>query len=47
MPNFSYCQTVTLKKQNEHLLEVAKRALETAIEEKEEVAFEYIKKENK
>ncbi len=32
-----------LKKQSEHLLEVAKRAVEIAIEENEEVAMEFIK----
>lgn len=34
-----------LKKQSEHLLEVAKRAVEIAIEEDEEVALEYVKSE--
>ena len=35
-------QSFTLKKQSEHLLEVAKRAVEIAIEENEEVAIELI-----
>lgn len=36
-------ESFRLKKQSEHLLEVAKRAVEVAIEENEEVAMEYIK----
>jgi len=35
-------QSFTLKKQSKHLLEVAKRAVEIAIEENEEVAIEWI-----
>ena len=35
-------QSFTLKKQGEHLLEVAKRGIEIAIEENEEIALEYI-----
>lgn len=35
-------ESFSLKKQSEHLLEVAKRAVEIAIEENEEVAIEYI-----
>lgn len=35
-------QSFSLKKQSEHLLEVAKKVVEIAIEENEEVAFEYI-----
>ncbi len=38
-------QSFSLKKQSEHLLEVAKRAVEIAIEESESVALEYIAKE--
>jgi len=38
-------QSFTLKKESEHLLEVAKRAVEIAIEESETVALEFIKKE--
>ena len=38
-------QSFTLKKQSEHLLEVAKRAVEIAIEESESIALEFIKKE--
>ena len=37
-------QSQILKKQSEHLLEVAKRAVEIAIEENEEVAMAYINK---
>jgi len=37
-------QSFTLKHQSEHLLEVAKRAVEIAIEENEEKAIEYINK---
>lgn len=40
-------QSFSLKKQSEHLLEVAKQAVEKAIEESEEVAMEWIKKEMK
>ncbi len=36
-------ESFSLKKQSEHLLEVAKRAVEIAIEENEEVAIKYIK----
>jgi len=36
-----------LKKESEHLLEVAKRAVEIAIEENEDVAMEFIKKNSK
>lgn len=36
-------QSFSLKKQSEHLLEVAKKAVEIAIEENEEIAFNYIK----
>ncbi len=35
-------ESFSLKKQSEHLLEVAKRAVEIAIEENEEVAIKYI-----
>jgi restriction endonuclease S subunit len=38
-------QSFSLKKQSEHLLEVAKKAVEIAIEENEENALEYIKTE--
>jgi len=38
-------QSFTLKKQSAHLLEVAKRAVEIAIEEDEKVALVFIKKE--
>lgn len=38
-------ESFSLKKQSEHLLEVAKRAVEIAIEENEEVANEYIKQQ--
>ncbi len=38
-------QSFILKKESEHLLEVAKRAVEMAIEENEAVALEFIKKE--
>lgn len=38
-------QSFTLKKQSEHLLEVAKKAVEMAIEENEENALEFIKNE--
>jgi len=38
-------QSFSLKKQSEHLLEVAKRAVEIAIEENEAVALKYIKQE--
>lgn len=38
-------QSFALKKQSEHLLDVAKQALEIAIEENEENALEYIKTE--
>lgn len=40
-------QSFLLKKQSEHLLEVAKRAVEIAIEEGEENAFNYINNETK
>ena len=40
-------ESIKLKKQSEHLLEVAKQAVEMAIEESEEVAMEWIKKEMK
>ena len=40
-------QSFRLKKQSEHLLEVAKRAVEIAIEENEEVALNYINQETK
>ena len=40
-------QSFTLKKQSEHLLEVAKRAVEIAIEENEEIALTYINQETK
>ncbi len=40
-------QSFTLKKQSEHLLEVAKRAVEIAIEENEAIAFKYINQETK
>ena len=40
-------QSFTLKKESEHLLEVAKRAVEIAIEENEEVALEFINMETK
>lgn len=40
-------QSFTLKKQSEHLLEVAKKAVEIAIEESEEVALKYINQETK
>ena len=36
-------ESFSLKKQSEHLLEVAKKAVEIAIEESEEVAMNYIK----
>jgi type I restriction enzyme S subunit len=36
-------QSFTLKKQSEHLLETAKRAVEIAIEENEDAALDYIK----
>jgi restriction endonuclease S subunit len=36
-------QSFSLKKQSEHLLEVAKKAVEIAIEENEKVALNYIK----
>ncbi len=35
------------KKESEHLLEVAKQAVEIAIEENEEVATEFVQKNNK
>ena len=35
-------ESFSLKKQSEHLLEVAKRAVEIAIEKNEEVAIKYI-----
>ena len=35
-----------LKEQSEHLLEVAKRAVEIAIEEDEKTALDYIKQES-
>jgi type I restriction enzyme, S subunit len=38
-------ESFSLKKQSEHLLEVAKKAVEIAIEENEEEALEYIKSE--
>jgi len=38
-------QSFSLKKQSEHLLEVAKRAVEIAIEENEEIALAFIKNE--
>ncbi|MDX8376935.1 MAG: restriction endonuclease subunit S [Mariprofundales bacterium] len=37
-------ESFTLKKQSEHLLEVAKRAVEIAVEESEAIALAYIKK---
>jgi len=40
-------QSFTLKKQSEHLLEVAKRAVEIAIEENEAIALKYINQETK
>ena len=40
-------ESFSLKKQSEHLLEVAKQAVEMAIEESEEVAMEWIKQEMK
>lgn len=40
-------QSFSLKKQSEHLLEVAKRAVEIAIEENEDVALKYINQETK
>jgi type I restriction enzyme S subunit len=39
-------ESFSLKKQSEHLLEVAKRAVEIAIEENEEFAMDYINKNN-
>ena len=39
-------KSFALKKESEHLLEVAKRAVEIAIEENEDVAMEYINKNN-
>ncbi len=36
-------QRFTLKAQSEHLLEVAKRAVEIAIEQDEQTAMDYIK----
>ena len=36
-------ESFSLKKQSEHLLEVAKKAVEIAIEENEETAMNYIK----
>ncbi|WP_233881809.1 restriction endonuclease subunit S [Tenacibaculum piscium] len=39
-------QSFTLKKQSEHLLEVAKKAVEIAIEENEDVAISYINSQN-
>jgi len=40
-------QSFSLKKQSEHLLEVAKQAVEIAIEEDEKVALKYINQETK
>ena len=40
-------QSFTLKKQSEHLLKVAKKAVEIAIEENEQIALQFIAKERK
>ena len=40
-------QSIQFKKQSEHLLEVAKRAVEIAIDQSEEIAMEYMKKNTK
>lgn len=40
-------QSFSLKKQSEHLLEVAKKAVEIAIEENEDIALQYINQETK
>ncbi|MCO5252657.1 MAG: restriction endonuclease subunit S [Candidatus Kapabacteria bacterium] len=40
-------ESFKLKKQSEHLLEIAKRAVEMAIEENEETAIEYIERSTK
>lgn len=40
-------KSFALKKESEHLLEVAKRAVEIAIEENEEVALEFIENNSK
>jgi len=40
-------ESFVLKKQSEHLLEVAKKAVEIAIEENEEIALTYINQETR
>ena len=40
-------ESFSLKKQSEHLLEVAKQAVEMAIEESEEAALSWIEKQTK